>query len=137
MSTNRITDDRNSIDGKTVIGSATIITGKVESHNDFHLEGEWKGDVKLNALFFIAKSGRFSGKAEALNLIVEGSMEGDIKVQKKVEIRNQANVVGNITCSQIAIAEGAYFQGGVKMGDGTNVSPTFFTEKRKEEPGTA
>jgi cytoskeletal protein CcmA (bactofilin family) len=36
-------------------------------------------------------------------------------------------------CQNIAIAEGAYFEGEVKMESGMSVTPVYFTEKRKTQ----
>jgi cytoskeletal protein CcmA (bactofilin family) len=65
-------------------------------------------------------------------MIIEGNVEGEIVVQNKIELRASGYFNGTLVCKQIAIEEGAFFQGGVNMEDGREVSPTYFKEKRKD-----
>lgn len=132
MNNQRFTDFGNEGEKKTFIGTATRFVGEVEGDYDFHLEGEMEGKIKLNALLTIGENGKLKGEVVAENVLVEGTVDGEVVARNKIEIRTTGNFKGNIICKQIAIADGAFFQGSVKMEDGNHLNPTYFKEKRED-----
>jgi cytoskeletal protein CcmA (bactofilin family) len=64
-------------------------------------------------------------------IVVEGKVEGDLKAQSSVAVRQKANVRGNIEAPAINIAEGACFNGSIKM-DTTRAGQV---EKLARSPG--
>jgi cytoskeletal protein CcmA (bactofilin family) len=132
MNNMRFTDVVGEGEDKTFIGTATRIVGEVEGDHDIHLEGELEGKVRLNALLTIGEKGRLKGEVVADNVIVEGNVEGEVVAKNNIEIRTTGSFKGDIACKKIAIADGAYFQGSVKMEDGNALTPTYFKEKRQD-----
>jgi cytoskeletal protein CcmA (bactofilin family) len=130
MSDKRFTDSMQAHVQKTYINSTTKIKGEVKGSHELLLDGELDGKIKLKSLLHIGKDGRVKGEVVADNIIVEGKLEGKIEAKNKIEIRSNANSTGNIICRQIAIADGAFFQGNVEMESGKDLEPTFFKEKR-------
>ena len=131
MQYKRIMDENTTEEKRTLIGAATRIKGQIEGGNDVYLEGEFEGNFNLDSLLFVGKNGRFKGKVEARDIIVEGKLDGEIVARGKIELRHNGFIKGNVICQNIAIAEGAYFEGEVKMENGNNITPVYFTEKRK------
>jgi len=128
----RITDTVPESGLKTVITSATVINGEIKGQGDFYLEGQLTGNIEVGGLLFIGKAGSFQGEATAENMVIEGRVEGQIKAASKIEIRSSGNILGNIFCQQIAIAEGAFLDGKVKTKKGKLLTPEYFVEKRKD-----
>jgi cytoskeletal protein CcmA (bactofilin family) len=136
MENQRISDRDDQSGIITSITGATAITGEIHGRGDLRLDGQMNGEIHLKGLLVIGKECRFSGRAEAEHIIIEGSAEGRIRALNKVEIRASARVRGKIVCQQIAIAEGAMLEGEVKSRKGVPVEPKYFSEKRKElQPG--
>lgn len=133
----RIADkiDRNENALKTTIGENTEIIGDMTEDNDVVLQGKFNGKMSLNALLFVKSTGCIKGSVKTENMILEGEVEGDIVVRDKIEVRASGRFNGKLICKQIAIEEGAFFQGNISMDDGQKVSPTYFKEKRKEQVG--
>jgi cytoskeletal protein CcmA (bactofilin family) len=131
MQYKRISDEDMTEEKRTLIGAATRLTGQIDGENDVYLDGEFEGNFNLDSLLFIGKSGKFKGKVEARDIIVEGKLDGEIVARGKIELRQNGFIKGNVICQNIAIAEGAYFEGEVKLKSGKNVTPVYFTEKRK------
>ena len=117
---------------KTVIGESTSIKGDLSGQEDVFYSGQFDGKMKLNSLLMVKKSGKVKGKLKLDDIVVEGEVEGEVVVKNKVEIRASGRFKGNVICSQIAIEEGAFFQGDVNMKDGLEIQPTIFKEKRGE-----
>jgi cytoskeletal protein CcmA (bactofilin family) len=72
------------------------------------------------------------GRLEATSLVVEGQVEGPALVADKVEIGASARVRSNVEARVVAIADGAFFEGAVKMDEAG--APVTFTEKRGSRP---
>jgi len=127
------------IDGSTsypsVIGEKTKIKGSINGEHDLIFEGNFEGEIKLSAMLFLKRDGVIKGKVEVDGLIIEGKVEGDVMVNDKVEVRASGHFEGEIVCQKIAIDEGAFFQGNIKMLDGQKIAPTYFKEKRKDLQG--
>jgi len=124
----RSTDKLGEID--TRIGVGTAINGTIDGKENFRLEGSFEGKVKIIGVFFLGQSGKFKGDLTADSIILEGEFNGDISGAKKVELRDSAKYKGNIAATTIAIAEGSFFEGEVKMGE-ENSEQISFEEKRK------
>ncbi|MCK5055488.1 MAG: polymer-forming cytoskeletal protein [Candidatus Aminicenantes bacterium] len=117
---------------KTIIDENTKIKGNFTSDDDVTMRGNFDGTMKLNSLLLVGRSGKTKGKINAENMIVEGEVEGEVIVQNTIEVRNGGRFKGNVICKQIAIEEGAFFQGDVNMDNGRKITPTYFKEKRKD-----
>ena len=95
--------------GSRVVGSLTF-SGPVEI--DGYIEGEISAQDKL----IIGESAVINGKLNGPEVVVRGSVTGDIFATKKLALRRPAKVVGNITSSSISIEEGVIFEGKCSMG---------------------
>ncbi|MFI4946814.1 MAG: polymer-forming cytoskeletal protein, partial [Burkholderiales bacterium] len=65
---------------------------------------------------------------EATTLVIEGEVNGPAIVADRVEIGASARVRSNVEARLVAIADGAFFEGAVRMAEPG--SPVTFTEKR-------
>ena len=129
----RVTDQLNGSNSYySVIGEKTKIRGSIEGNHDLIFEGQFEGEIKLNAMLIIKQDAVIKGNVEVDSLIIEGQADGDVLVHQMVEVRTSGHFEGEIVCQKIAIEEGAFFQGNVKMQDGQKITPIYFKEKRKE-----
>ena len=70
-----------------------------------------------------------TGRVEAKTLVIEGTVEGPALVADRLEIGSTARVRSSIQARVMAIADGAIFEGEVRMDEAG--SPQSFTEKRE------
>ena len=132
MQNQRITDTIPEPGLKSIITQATVITGEIQGQSDLNVEGQFTGNIDIGGLLFIGKGGNFKGEARVENMVIEGRVEGHVKATAKIEIRCSGHIQGNIVCQQIAIAEGAFFDGKIKTNKGKPLDPEYFIEKRKD-----
>jgi cytoskeletal protein CcmA (bactofilin family) len=95
--------------------------------------GAVEGDIESGGRVRVDKGGRVRGTIKASDVIVNGQLDGNIDAAGHVELGQESRMVGNIKAARMAIAEGSFFQGEVKMhraGD----QPVRFVEKRNAEP---
>ena len=75
-----------------------------------------KGEIDLRSDLRIGPSARIEATVHARNVLVEGSVTGDLSADSRVELVATAEVAGNIRSPKIIVAEGAKFRGTVDMG---------------------
>ena len=116
----------------TVIGPGTRVLGELVSEGPVDLGGTLEGDARIEGHCRVREGARVKGRLEATTLVIEGQVEGPGLVADKVEIGASARVRSNIEARVIAIADGAFFEGSVKMDEPG--SPVTFREKRGARP---
>lgn len=102
---------RKSIASEFIITKHTKIEGKVTNLGNILIEGELLGELNCNKITIEAK-GKCSGVFKSNDLIVHGTIDGDIFVKNELIIKKTAIVLGNINYdSQIYIEPGAQVYG--------------------------
>jgi cytoskeletal protein CcmA (bactofilin family) len=118
---------------ESVVVRETTLQGSLRSAYGIRIMGVVEGDIESQGRVRVDKGGRVRGKIKASDVIVNGQLDGDIDAAGHVELGQESRMVGNIKAARMAIAEGSFFQGEVKMhraGD----QPVRFVEKRNAEP---
>ncbi|MEM9305541.1 MAG: polymer-forming cytoskeletal protein [Pseudomonadota bacterium] len=97
----------------TLIGPETVITGDVRFRGGLHVDGKVEGSVTSDGdgLLVISDQGTVAGTIEVSTVIVDGTVDGDIRATEKVELREHARMTGNIRYSSIQMAFGAQVNG--------------------------
>ena len=96
------------------IGSGTEFHGELKVNGTLRVEGQFYGKVNA-ALVILGETGVIRGDVSAKKIIVEGKVEGNVRVQESVEIRATGKVVGDIFTKIISITEGAKVNGQIEM----------------------
>ena len=100
---------------KTLIGADTRVVGDVEFNSGFHVDGHIKGNVKAtqheNVILSISERGCIEGSIEVSQLVINGTVKGDIRATEKVELGPKARVIGNIQYKSIEMSLGAEVNG--------------------------
>ncbi|MBE2287037.1 MAG: polymer-forming cytoskeletal protein [Prosthecobacter sp.] len=87
------------------------IKGSLKFSQQLLLEGRIEGDVTSNGHLVIGEKAVVKGTVQTGSALVFGSVEGDIIVQDRCEVKTTAIVVGNISAKTLSIEEGATFSG--------------------------
>ena len=98
------------------IGKSVHIKGELTGDEDLTIEGRVEGQIKLeDHSLVIGPHGAIHGEISAKNLMVNGSVVGNISAKQLVEIKSSGSVVGDIDSSRISIADGGHFKGSVDL----------------------
>ena len=95
--------------GQSQIGSDLTIIGNLVSKGEVHIDGEVQGDLHA-ANIVVGESARITGGIVADEVIVRGTVMGSIR-GKRVVLQSSSKVEGDIFHSQLAIEQGAFFEG--------------------------
>ena len=120
----------------TAIGSGSHVRGDIRGSDPVEIRGSLEGDCHILARCFVHEGARVMGNIDAAGLVVAGEVEAGTLVADKVEIRASARVRATIKARVVAIADGALYEGEVRMeGPGAAEGPVYFKERRKGDGG--
>lgn len=110
------------------IGENIEFSGSFSGEGNLVVRGHVKGDSDVNSTVVIAETGSWDGKLTADTVIVAGIVNGDIVAREKIEVLENAKIIGNLSSPVIAIETGAIHEGHIDMSTTTKVKR--FQEKR-------
>lgn len=110
------------------IGENIEFSGSFSGEGNLVVRGHVKGDSDVNSTVVIAETGSWDGKLTADTVIVAGIVNGDIVAREKIEVLENAKIIGNLSSPVIAIETGAIHEGHIDMSSTTKVKR--FQEKR-------
>ena len=98
-----------------LIGPKTRINGDVEFVGGFHLDGYINGNVVgetwTGAILSVSEEGCIEGSVIAPNVLLNGTVKGNIDAGERVELGPKARVLGNVHYAVIETAVGAQING--------------------------
>ncbi len=116
------------------IGGALRIKGEIVGQEDFRVDGEVEGRVSLTGgRMTIGQAGRVSGPIEAREIVVQGTVRGNLRAARRIEIGPSGALEGDLAAERLHIAEGARVYGRIAAGPGPAPAP----EKRSARPPRA
>ncbi|MDZ7805175.1 polymer-forming cytoskeletal protein [Thiohalophilus sp.] len=118
----------------SLIGQNTEIRGDVIFSGGLHVDGSVKGSVIAEegeeSLLTLSERGTIEGEVKVPNVVVNGTVIGDVHAPGHVELAAQARVHGNVYYSLIEMAMGAEVNGNLlhKSSNHSRTAPDSGTE---------
>ena len=97
------------------IGPDTQIQGSLTGSDPLHVEGVVEGRIELQNVLTIAPSGRVKAEIHAIEVVIEGHVDGKITASDRVVLRKGAQADGDITTPRIVVEDGSVFNGNLYM----------------------
>ena len=123
----------------TLIGQNTEIIGDVRFSGGLHVDGAIKGNViagnDADAMLMVSEHGRIEGEVRVPNVVLNGSVTGDVHVSERIELANQAKVTGNVYYNLIEMAMGAEVNGNLVHQVATAKAPQAVKESPRPGAG--
>ncbi len=102
--------------GMAVIGKSVMIKGQIYSREDLTIDGEVEGSVELQEnRLTVGPHGKVVAGLKAREVVVLGTIQGNVETSDKIEIRKDARLVGDIKTARVVIEDGAYFKGSIDI----------------------
>jgi len=98
------------------IVQGTHIEGTISAQNDIRIDGTVEGILNCSGKLIIGSEGKVDGQASCLNAVIEGKFKGTLTVNDVLDVRESANVVGEIITGKLLVQTGALFNGNCDMG---------------------
>ncbi len=103
-------------EGTTVIGKSVTIRGEITGSEELYIDGRIDGKITLSeSRLTIGPNAKVRAELHVQDVVVFGSQEGAIFSTGKVELRQSAQVLGDITAARLSIEENASVRGKVML----------------------
>ena len=100
-----------SVVGGATIGKTVKFVGQIYSKEDLFVDGNLEGTVEAVAhKLTIGPNGAVHASVKAHDVVVLGTLEGNVEAADRIDIGGKAKVVGDIRTARIHIEDGAYFK---------------------------
>jgi cytoskeletal protein CcmA (bactofilin family) len=110
----------------TLIDEQTQIEGTLQVSGEAHLYGKVKGRVigTKDSLVVVQESGLIEGEVEANDLVVSGTILGNIHAKNRVVVEATGKVIGDISTPRLIVRPGALLQGKSSTAGRSNTDST-------------
>jgi len=98
----------------TLIGQHTELRGDVVFNGGLHVDGAIKGNILAEqdgAVLSLSERGLVEGEVRVPNVVLNGSVVGDVYATEHIELAANARVTGNVYYKVIEMARGAEVNG--------------------------
>ena len=99
----------------TLIGPHTRIVGDIDFRGGLHVDGRVEGNIVASgdpdSILSVSESGFVEGSVDVPEVVMDGTVEGDVVVSGRVELGSTARVTGNVVYALIEMAIGAEVNG--------------------------
>ncbi len=99
-----------------VIGKSVQIRGEVKGNEDLVIEGLVEGTITLSDhRLTVGANARVTANVDARDVVVQGTLNGDIHALGRVELRTGCHVAGDIRAARLSIEDNAMYSGKVEL----------------------
>jgi cytoskeletal protein CcmA (bactofilin family) len=108
--------NQNSSSAINTLVSGTHIEGTIVAKSDIRIDGSVEGVIQCSGKLIIGAEGKVEGESTCQNAVIEGTFRGTLIVHDALDVRDNANVVGDIKTGKLNVQSGAIFNGNCDMG---------------------
>ncbi len=98
-----------------LLGAGTEYQGQLQFKGTVRIDGRFAGSIASEGKLILGKDGVVQGTINISELVVHGTLDGDVTVTKRTILHQTARVNGSLTTPLLAMEEGALLQGEVHM----------------------
>ena len=103
----------------STIGEDLTISGDVTSRGELHIDGRIEGDVRCASLV-LGETSEIKGNVTAEEVMILGRLIGSVR-GRRVMLQSTAHVEGDLLHQDLAMEQGAYFEGESRRSRGSAV----------------
>lgn len=102
--------------GTAALGKNVTVKGQIYAREDLIIDGEVEGTIECHDhRLTIGPNARVQAGLKAREVVIQGSIQGNVESTDKIDIRKEAKLVGDIKTARIVIEDGAYFKGSIDI----------------------
>jgi len=99
------------IDAKNVIGTGSQFFGKYKVEGNLRIDGKFEGENLFVEHIQIGPQGKVKTDVEAVSIVVEGIVIGNLNASTRILLLSTARVLGNIKTPELIIQDGVVLEG--------------------------
>lgn len=100
---------------KAFLGEGTEFKGILTFEGIVRVDGSLEGEVVSKDTLIIGESATVNAEITIKDIVISGTVRGNINASGKIEIQKPGKVYGNIKTPSLYIAEGVVFEGSCSM----------------------
>jgi cytoskeletal protein CcmA (bactofilin family) len=101
---------------ENVLGRSCVVHGDLSAEGAFRIDGTVEGSVESRAAVVVGESGTVRGLVRGTDVVVAGSVVGDVICSGHLEILDKGRIEGDISAKSMRIETGGVFRGTSSMG---------------------
>ncbi|MCR9142967.1 MAG: polymer-forming cytoskeletal protein [bacterium] len=102
----------------SVIGPGSIFEGKFYISGSLRIDGKFEGEIKTEDALMVGETGKIKTNISAREVIVAGTMIGNIAAESEVRLEKSGKLLGDIQAPILNIAPGVVAQGTITITGG-------------------
>ncbi|TGK06495.1 polymer-forming cytoskeletal protein [Leptospira fluminis] len=102
----------------SVIGPGSIFEGKFYIAGSLRIDGKFEGEIKTDDALFIGETGKVRTNIAAREVIVAGTLIGNIKAEAEVRLEETGRLLGDIIAPALTLAKGVVAKGNITVTGG-------------------
>ena len=107
------------------LGASLHIKGEISGNEDLQVDGTVEGLIQLDdRKLTVGASAKVTADLVAREVVVYGSVKGNLRARDRIEIKKDGSVIGDLTTARIMIEDGAYFKGSIEIDRKGEVNPS-------------
>ncbi len=119
---------------RNILSTDVEIKGTVKFENDLVVDGKIEGDIKSQGSLTIGENALIKAEIKTRSVVIYGKCHGNITVTDRVEIKANAEVVGDIQAGTLSIEAGAIFVGKSTVGTPKNTPAAAASSSSSSHP---
>ena len=100
----------------TIIARGVTLEGNFQGQGDVVVEGQVKGSLTTTGSLTVGPEAVIEAEVRAAEASIAGTVQGNMTITNRCEVRSTAKLIGDVTAQVIAIEAGASFQGRLIVG---------------------
>lgn len=97
------------------LGKGTKVVGTLHFAGPVEIDGEIEGEVHGKDRVIIGESAHLRARIFGGDVIIRGTVQGEVIASKSLSLKKPAKIVGNIAAPILSIEEGVLFEGKCAM----------------------
>lgn len=97
-----------------VLASETIITGNIQSDEDFRIDGTVDGNIICKGKIIIGSNGKVKGEIKCTMLDLSGTIEGIVKCSDTAIMRSTSSFIGELSMAILEVEPNAKIRAAIE-----------------------
>jgi len=125
----------------SVIGEGSIFEGKFYIAGSLKVDGKFEGEIKTEETLMIGETGKIKTDIKAQEVVLAGTLLGDIYAGQEVVLTDTGKMLGNITSPVLTLSKGTVVKGSINITGGAKkdvkkmVEESFGSTKELDKKG--
>jgi cytoskeletal protein CcmA (bactofilin family) len=101
---------------QATIGRSLVIKGEISGSESLYIDGRIEGSINFaDHRVTIGRNGNVAANIIAREVVIMGSVKGNIQCADRLDIRNEGSLTGDVVTQRISVEDGAVLKGSVQV----------------------